>query len=260
MPGSLRQAVKEERMGQNRTVRVHYCFNQHLGGKLPENCNCRKDITYAEAESLVKQGRADWVILSKTPVNLDELDKFNEERGRFNPPLKSLDNDDYLKKCPVCSRLRDFRKRLCKNCAGRGYQDPVIFWEELSRHTLPEPGGQIVMISQADDKGRFGLALHKKTPRVATVEKQHILRAIAYSKELVRPHLDGRWEAQQRIEEYGLINLLELYGKPQGAPLTEKKIEFILEPEDYYGTFTKGKGWDVVDAQGRKYDWGRPIL
>lgn len=251
----------------NRTVRVHYCFNQHLGEKLPENCNCRKEITYAEAESLVKQGRADWVILSKTRVNLDEVDKFNEDRGRFNPPLKSLDNDDYLKVCPTCSRRHtQALKRLCKNCHGRGYQDPVIFWEELSRHTLPEPGGQIVIVSQADEKGRFGLALHKKTPRVATVESQHILRAIAYPKELVRPHLDGRWEAQQRIEEYGLINLLELYGKPQGGhdelgrPV-EKKIEFTLEPEDKYAKFDgKTKKWDLPDDQGRKYDYGRAII
>lgn len=249
-------------MGLNRTVRVHYCFNQHLGGKLPENCNCRKEITYAEAESLVRQGRADWVILSRTPVNLDEIDKFNEDRGRFNPPLKSLDNDDYLKACPTCSRRHtDALKRLCKNCHGRGYRDPVIFWEELSRHTLPEPGGQIVMVSQADEKGRFGLALHKKTPRVATVESKHILRAVAYPKELVRPHLDGRWEAQQRIEEYGLINLLELYGKPQNAPLSEKKIEFTAEPEDRYAKFDgKTKKWDLPDDQGRTYDYGRAII
>ena len=245
----------------NRTVRVHYCFNQHLGEKLPENCNCRKEIPYAEAESFVRQGRADWVILSKTRADLDEHDKFNEERGRFNPPLKSQDNDDYLKKCPVCARQRDFRKRLCKNCQGRGYQDPMVYWEELSRHTLPEPGGQIVMVSQADEKGRFGLALHKKTPRVATVEKQHILRAIAFPKELVRPHLDGRWEAQQRIEEYGLINRLELYGKPQGVSRNEKKIEFTPEPEDRLAKFDgKTKKWDLLDDQGPTYDYGRTIV
>lgn len=229
-------------MGE-RTVQVHYCFNQHLGEQKPENCLCRKEITYAEAETLVNRGQADWLILSRTPVPVAEIGTFNTERGRYNPPLSSLDREDFVKACPVCSRKNDAKKKICTNCHGRGYQDPVIYWEELSRRQQPEPGGQIVMTSQADEKGRYGLALHKKTPRVATIEMAHITRAI----------LDGRWEAQQRIEDYHRVNILELYGKPVNASLNEKKVMFLREPEDVPGDKDH-------DAQGRKYDWGRAVI
>lgn len=229
-------------MGQT-TVQVHYCFNQHLGQQKPENCLCRKEITYAEAEGLVGRGQADWLVLSRTPVPVDQIGTFNVERGRYNPPLSSLDREDFMSACPVCARKNDAQKKNCPNCHGRGYRDPVIYWEELSRWQLPEPGGQLVMTSQADEKGRFGLALHKKTPRVATVESKHIVRAI----------LDGRWEALARIEDYHRVNMLELYGKPVKAPLNEKTIEFTLEPEDVPGDRTH-------DAQGRKYDWGRAVI
>jgi hypothetical protein len=225
------------------TVRIHYCFKQHLGEKFdPENCKCKEYVTYSEAEYSVAQGRADWVILSRTEVGQNELGKFNEERGRFNLTKKALEADRYVKTCPMCAKFTDAQKRVCKNCQGRGYQDPVLYWEELSRWQLPEPGGQIVAVSQADEKGRYGLALHKKTPRVATIERAHVVRA----------YLDGRWEAQQRIEDYHRVNILELYGKPANGPLNDKKIEFALEPEDVPGDKNH-------DAQGRKYDWGRGI-
>lgn len=245
-------------MNRDQTVKVHYCFKQHLGEQLnPEKCNCRKWITFEEAEQTVADGRADWLILSRTKVaGPHEIGKFNPERGRFNPPTRVVSDKNFVRMCPRCSRLSELKRKVPATCSKCRQDNPEVYWEELACHQLPIPGGTIVMISQADEKGRFGLALHKRTPRVATVEKQHIIRAV----------VEGHRQAQQRIEEYDLINLLELYGKPQGGhdelcrPV-EKKIEFTLEPEDRYAKFDgKTKKWDLPDDQGRRYDYGRAII
>jgi hypothetical protein len=237
-------------MGRDQTVKVHFCFKQHLGEQLnPENCHCRKWITYEEAEQKIADGVADWLILSRTEVaSPDEIGKFSPERGRFNPNLKTLANKNFVKVCPLCVQLSESRKKLCKNCHGRGLEPVAVFWEELSRHQEPAPGGTIVMVGSADESGRFNLALHKKTPRVATLEGPNPGSGPNRLGHIVRAAIGSKYD-QERVEEYGRINDLELYGKPQGAPLTDKTISFTLEPEDIPGDM-------IHDAQGRRYDYG----
>jgi hypothetical protein len=237
----------------NQTVLVHYCFKQHLGHQLdPDTCRCRKWITYQEAEQKVAEGRADWLVLSRTRVKPDETGKFSSDRGRFVPPLKTLDDKNFIKVCPTCAKFSEARKARCKNCHGRGFQEPEIYWEELSRHQLPMPGGAIVIVGQADDKGRSSLPLHKKTPRVATLEGPSPSAGPQRLGHIMRAALGKKYD-QERVEEYGRINLLELYGKPQGAPLKDKKIQIEFEPEDVPGDKDH-------DAQGRRYDYGRAIV
>lgn len=241
-------------MGRDQTVKVHYCFKQHLGAQLdPEKCNCRKWITIEEAEQKVAEGRADWLILSRTRVaSPAEIDKFSPERGRFNPSLKTLADKNFVKICPICARLSDAKRKTCVNCHGRGYEEPEVYWEELSRHQEPTPGGTIVMVGSADDEGRFNLALHKKTPRVATLEGPNPGSGPNRLGHIVRAAIGSKYD-QERIEEYGRVNDLELYGRPQGMPLKDKTISFRLEPEDVPGDRTH-------DAQGRRYDYGQAVI
>lgn len=241
-------------MGRDQTVKEHYCFKQHLGEQLdPEKCKCRKWITYEEAEQKIADGVADWLILSRTQVaGPDEISKFIPERGRFTPDLKTLANKNFVKVCPLCVRLSEFRKKLCKNCHGRGLEAVEVYWEELSRHQEPTLGGTIVMVGSADEDGRFNLALHKKTPRVATLEGPNPGSGPNRLGHIVRAAIGSKYD-QERVEEYGRVNELELYGKPQGAPLKDKTISFRLEPEDVPGDMTH-------DAQGYRYDYGQAVI
>ncbi len=241
-------------MSRDQTVKVHFCFKQHLGEQInPSRCKCRKWITFQEAEQKVAEGRADWLILSRTRVESPaEIGKFNPERGRFNPPLKTLADKNFVKICPICARLSEAKKKLCKNCNGRGYENPEVFWEELSKHQKPTPGGTIIMVGSADEEGHYNLALHKKTPRVATLEGPNPASGPNRLGHIVRAAIGSKYD-QERVEEYGQINRLELYGKPQGKPLKEKTISFTLEPVDVPGDMTH-------DAQGRRYDYGQAVV
>ena len=249
----------------NKTVRVHTCFNQHLGEELPENCRCSKELPFDEAERLVSQGRADWLILSRTPITLEEAKTRSPERGRLNPSLKELDDekgDRGLKVCPICFKKDASKKQKCKNCHGKGYEEPQIFWEELSRYQQPYPGGAIVMSTQADEKKRYGLAKMQKTPRVATLEGPSPKAGPGRLGHIVRAAIGKKYD-QERIDAYGKINFMELYGYPKGISVEaalklslaelRKKVELSLEPEDVAGDRTH-------DAQGREYDWGTSIL
>jgi hypothetical protein len=244
-------------MGRDQTVKVHFCFRQHLGEQIdPAKCKCRKWVTFEEAEQKVAEGRADWLILSRTRVpSPDDISKYlpYTDRGRFNPPLRALADKNFVRICPICSRLSDSRKKLCKNCQGWGIIDPpAVFWEELSKHQKPAPGGTIVMVANADEEGHYNLALHKKTPRVATLEGPNPGSGPNRLGHIIRAAIGSQYD-QERAEEYGRINRLELYGKPQGVSLTEKTISFTLEPVDVPGDMTH-------DAQGRRYDYGESVF
>jgi hypothetical protein len=246
-------------MGRDQTVKIHYCFKQHLGEQLdPKKCKCRRWITYQEAEQKIADGEADWLILSRTQVAApDDAKKFSLDRGRFTPDLGSLSNKNFVKICPICVKLSESGRKRCKNCHGKGYEKVEVFWEELSRHQNPMPGGTIVTVANADDEGKFNLALHKKTPRVATLEGPNPGSGPGRLGHIVRAALGSEYD-RDRVEEYGKINRLELFGKPQhlteeGTRTSDLRISFSLEPEDVPGDMTH-------DAQGRRYDYGEAIF
>jgi hypothetical protein len=250
-------------MSRDQTVKVHFCFKQHLGAQIdPSKCTCRKWVTFEEAEQKVAEHVADWLILSQTRVESPaDIPKYlpYTDRGRFNPSLDALADKNFIKVCPTCTRLSDTKKKTCKNCHGVGFtinasdfEMPEVFWEELSKHQKPMPGGTIVMVANADDEGHYNLALHKKTPRVATLEGPNPGSGPNRLGHIIRANIGSQYD-QERVEEYGRVNFLELYGKPQGAPLTEKTVSFTLEPVDVPGDMTH-------DAQGRRYDYGQAVV
>jgi hypothetical protein len=264
--------LSQDEVSRDQTVKLHYCFKQHLGEQLdPAKCSCRKWVTYEEAEQKIADGEADWLILSRTRVDTPEdAKRFSLERGRFNPDLLALSNKNFMKVCPVCVKLTETGRQLCKNCHGRGLEAVEVFWEELSRWQLPEPGGTIVMVANADDEGKFNLALHKKTPRVATLEGPNPRSGPDRLGQIFRAaaswHHDakGQWAQSSdsydagRVEDYGLINLLELFGKPQNAALKDKTIELTDSKTKISSVYrlaaTKQGKWywkKVVDGEGR---------
>lgn len=172
----------------------HSCFSQHLNEPKPKRCRCRKKLTLADATKQVEKGVAQWVVLSQTTAKVKET-------------------------CHICAN--DILKKGCQNCQGTG---------EVERdhvHTTHETDIVLVTTGCVDDDGNM---VHKpvkalKTPRVATIEEEHIIRA----------YVQGYPEEQERIEEYGLMTL-------------ESRIEMKIgvEPAD-----------DPKTGTGRNCDYGR---
>lgn len=147
-----------------RTSRIHFCFQQHLGEQKPDTCRCRKLITTHEATKMVREGRAQWVVLSRRPVVVEET-------------------------CPVCD-ADESKRRSCQNCKGLGTSSKTYYQEEYSEDVV-----MAVMGSKDEDGNEvFRSVMAKQTPRVATIEKTHIERA----------YIEKIKEDQQRIEAYGL--------------------------------------------------------
>jgi hypothetical protein len=134
--------------------------------------------------------------------------------------------------CELCAGDKDVKN--CASCNGKGFVSKPVVWDEYNN--------DIVLVSQLPEdkteKKRSSI-LKKKTPRVATIEAPHIERAYVY----------GKKEAQQRIEQYGEMNIWNLH--ELGAEITKggKVIaEGKVEPEN-----------DAKRAIGRDYDYGRTL-
>ena len=172
----------------------HSCHSQHLNEPKPKRCRCRKKLTLADATRQVEKGVAQWIIIGQTVVKVKET-------------------------CRIC--VNDVLKKGCQNCAGTG---------EIEReHVHVVHGTDIVLVTTGslDDEGYM---VHKpvkalKTPRVATIEEEHITRA----------YVNGYKEEQERIEEYGLMTLEARIDMPIG-----------IEPPD-----------DPKTGTGRNCDYGR---
>lgn len=176
------------------TSTEHSCHSQHLNEPRPKRCRCRKKLTLADATKQVEKGVAQWVIVSQTQVKIKEV-------------------------CHICAN--DKLKKGCQNCHGTGEVD--------REYTHTVHGTDIVMVT-AGCRDENGMMVHKpvkalKTPRVATIEEEHITRA----------YVQGYPEEQDRIEEYGLMTL-------------EARIEMKIgvEPPD-----------DPKTGTGRNCDYGR---
>lgn len=186
--------------------RIHYCHGMEavvLGEQEPpaKKCRCRKIISLADATILVKLGDAKWVV---------------KERKRGEKSVV----------CRLCHA--DPEVKNCAQCEGSGKQ-LVSFVEDI-------PGLDIVYTSsdpvdEKEKKKRKWLA--PKTPRVATIEANHIFLA----------YIECVPEAAERIEEYGRLIL------DARAFVGKDRIPAIKpEPEDNPET-----------GQGRNFDYGRTI-
>lgn len=161
-------------------------------------CFCKKQIEYAEANDLVKRGAAKWVVTKRTRGTI-EVD------------------------CSFCKTWSDVEKKSCAQCKGTGKVMEAKVWEDFNN--------DIVLMSSTpidEHEKKYRMNTRAKTPRVATIEKKHIFRAI----------VDNLKYAAERIEEYGMMIL-------------QARIDMGIgqEPVDDRRTHT-----------GRKYDMGEPIL
>jgi hypothetical protein len=186
--------------------RRHHCISQEMVSQQFEEppakkCNCRKFISYKKADAMVKNGEARWCVVKR-------------ERG-----TRSIT-------CSLCGG--DPEVKNCAKCAGLGAVTVPAVWDTYT--------SDIVLVSQAshDEKEKkYRPALAMKTPRVATIESEHIERA----------YVEGVKEAAERIEEYGRLILdARAFVGPNRIPA------IIAEPEDNEKTF-----------EGRNHDFGRAI-
>lgn len=189
-------------------------------------CRCKKLIDFYEADTLVKQGAAKWVVIKRT-------------RGAVEVT------------CTFCAQMTDAEKKTCAKCKGTGLITENKIWEDFNN--------DIVLLG--DDKEGF----KEKTPRVATIEEEHIEGAYVYDIPYV---LD-------RIKEYASMIQESLgdFGAELTAvdPITQRR-EIVKpgRPEPVNkkvghppGTITfkdgtKNKAW-WWELEGRDVDYGRAI-
>jgi len=186
--------------------RVHSCSQQIkvAEGRLEPpsgKCRCRKYIGIKKATEMVKNGEASFIVLKRVWEGADET-------------------------CRLCGGNKEIKN--CANCQGKGVEKGTLVREDY--------GNDIVLVSRppADKKEKKrSSALSMKTPRVATIESEHI--ELAY--------IENVKEAQERIEEYGrlILDARMFIGKD--------RIPCIgVEPEN-----------DAKTGTGRDYDYGRAI-
>jgi hypothetical protein len=164
-------------------------------------CNCRKFISYKKADEKVKNGEARWVVTARERGTQEEI-------------------------CSLCNG--DPEVKNCAKCEGNGkYLVPAV-WDTYNN--------DIALTSQSSyDKKekKYRPALAMKTPRVATIESEHIERA----------YVENVKEAKERIEEYGYLILdARAFIGPNRIPA------IIPEPANNPKT-----------GEGRDYDYGRAI-
>jgi hypothetical protein len=186
--------------------KIHSCHGQEavvLQEQEPpaEKCKCRHKIELSKATLLVKQGEAKWVVKQRV-------------RG-----VREI-------ACTLCNGDKEVVN--CARCRGKGKMEET-FVEDI-------PGTDIVYTSadpvdEEERKKRKWLA--PKTPRVATIESEHIERAYVYENK----------DAQERIEEYGMLVL------DARTYVGKNRVMVIgVEPENNPKT-----------GEGRDYDYGRAI-
>jgi hypothetical protein len=206
--------------------RVHSCPQQIkvAEGRLEPpsgKCRCRKYIGIKKATEMVKNGDASFIVLFRVRESTDAV-------------------------CRLCQGDKEVKK--CANCFGKGTEPGTIIREDY--------GNDIVLVSRppADKKEKKrSSVLSLKTPRVATIESEHIQNA--YSDAIATEKVDGKikrvWvnsrpdsqAARDRIEEYGRLILdARMFIGPNRIPAIKS------EPAN-----------DAKTGTGRDYDYGRAI-
>ena len=206
--------------------RVHSCPQQIkvAEGRLEPpsgKCRCRKYIGIKKATEMVKNGEASFIVLKRVWEGSNEI-------------------------CRLCAGSKEVKK--CANCFGKGTEKGTLVREDY--------GNDIVLVSRppADKKEKKrSSALSMRTPRVATVESEHL--ELAYSGSVGTKIVNGKktrvWinlrpeaqAAQDRIEEYGRLILdARMFVGPNKIPAIKD------EPLN-----------DAKAGTGRDFDYGRAI-
>jgi hypothetical protein len=226
-------------------VKMHQgCLGQEMvatGESAPPapKCRCKKMVEYAYANELIKTNQAKWVVVKRTPVEV-------------------------IEDCSFCEAMTDVEKKNCALCAGSGKVNGL---REIETYN-----NDIVLMSQmsVDVKNKkYRRNTRAKTPRVATIEKKHIIRAF----------VDDLKYAVERIKEYEVMiqESLAWFGPLNrclmGARLRTEKTGEVLtpglsEPKDEVKSYppgsitfsdgTKNKSW-YWKVEGRRFDYGRTI-
>ena len=159
--------------------------------------------------------------------------------------------------CPMCGKNEP--SKSCDVCKGTGVTSVPVVWDTYTN--------DIVLITHRTKTNKIS------TPRVATIESEHIERAYGGSLTETRPRQwvgDGR-EARMRIEEYGQLTQWVL--QEFGAEIHEFRTKQVLiegrpEPRNEVKSYPPGaiifkdgsknkSWWHTVD--GEDLDKGRAI-
>jgi hypothetical protein len=211
-----------------RVSREHHCISQEMVAQQIEEppakkCSCRKLVTYKQADEKVKKGEARWVVTKR-------------ERG----------TQELV--CSLCNANPEIKN--CASCRGTGKTLVAAVWDSYNN--------DIVLVSQASadaKEKKYRPALAMKTPRVATIESEHIERA----------YVEGVPEAAARIEEYGMLIVKEQF-RMLAVGLTKEEFDAAWREYEEAGTpaFTLiAVRPEPVDnpatGEGRNCDYGRAI-
>lgn len=194
------------------TSRVHHCISQEyvsqgIADPPAVKCRCRKFIPIAKATEMVKNGEARWVVTKRTP--------------------------DYKEiTCRLCKG--DKTVKACASCKDTRVETVNKPYEEYSNDIV-----RVSRLAVNPKEKKYRPALAMKTPRVATIESKHIVRAYVNDNEKEAE------AAKIRIEEYGALILKARIFVRTGKYPT---IMMRFEPEN-----NREKG------EGRDYDYGRTI-
>jgi hypothetical protein len=225
--------------------KVHTCPSQikiaeGMAEPPARKCRCRKYINTDEARRMCENGEASWVVIRRTQKEV-EL------------PCHSCKGDPEVKNCA--------------NCRGSGREAKLI--------RIPSYGDDIVLVSRLpEDKKekKRSSTLAMKTPRVATIEKMHILKA--YVTDVVRDLVAWVQNSDSPAGEWDLTEDIELiYNRERASPKEAKasrdRIEeyglLILDARTYVGkdripAIKPEPENDLYTHQGRDYDRGVPAI
>lgn len=147
--------------------------------------------------------------------------------------------------CPLCGPT-DISK-TCEVCHGGGTAEAPAVWDTYT--------DDIVLINHRTKTNKVS------TPRVATIESEHIERA----------YVEGVKEAAERIDEYGQLiqwTLQELGAQMLDSKTKEIVIEGKPEPQNSRKSFppgtitfsdgSKNKSW-YWEVDGPDFDYGRAL-
>lgn len=177
-----------------------------------------------------------------------------DERVKMGEALWTVakrDRGTQKKTCRLCHAEGDFRN--CDLCKGTGETDVAVVWDTYN--------GDIVLVNHRTKTNRIS------TPKVPTIESEHIERAVTFAGE------DDKVakEARERIEEYGRMiqwNLQGLGAELRDAKSRELLIDGKVEPANKRTSYPPGaitfkdgttnKSWYTV-VDGRDLDYGRAV-